>query len=93
MPGKDSDIVSQKVDFLPDTAEEQFAVAARQVPAPNASGKENIASEENPLPFPKKAQTARAMTGDQQDFEINAAQFDGIGFIDMESRFNRLDFP
>src|SRR4030095_13731582 len=93
MPGKDSDIVPQRVDFLPDTAKEQFAVATRQVPASNAAGKENITPEENPLPFPKKAQTARAMTGNQQDFEINAAHFDGIRLTAMESWFNRLDFP
>ena len=73
--GEHGDVVAEREDFFADAAEEQFAIPAGQIPAPDAAREEHVPAEKNAIFFRQKTQAAGAVAGDEQYLEVDAFDF------------------
>jgi hypothetical protein len=79
--------------FGPDSGEEEVAVAPWEVPAADAAGEEDVASENEVVFWEMKAEAARAVAWDFKDVKIEVLEGDGRGGIEGESGLDGVDFP
>ena len=66
--------------------EEQLAVAAGQIPAPDAAGEEHVAAEEDARLLFQETKAAGAVARDEEDLEIDALDRQRVAFHRCESR-------
>jgi hypothetical protein len=93
VPGQDRDVISKGINLFPNAAKKKLAVSSWQIPTPDATGKEDIASKEDLLFLPKEAEASRAMPRHKENLEIDATELERIGLVDQEARRNGFDLP
>src|SRR2546423_6016268 len=68
------DVVAERIEFLPDPAKQQVAVATRQIPAADSAREQDIAANQQLL-FPQiKTEAAGTMSRHFQDFQLEAEE-------------------
>ncbi len=92
VPGKDDDAVIQDHEFSGNSLEQKLAIAAGQVPSPDAIPEEHITADQRLIVGHMEAQAPRTMAGNQEDPELRAQKIDGAAFIEKEIRLEWLDF-
>jgi len=79
-------------DFFSNSGEELLAIAARQIPSPEAASEKDISSEEGAFAREVKAQAAWAMAGHLEDIKMQAAYLEIRCFADDFAFCDGLDF-
>ena len=92
MAGKNCDLVTERKQFFPDPIYQQIHITPGQITSPNASGKEDIAADQQFIVAQIETKTARAMPGNFQNFKISAEKISAGRFLDEKVRLYRFDF-
>jgi hypothetical protein len=74
MSGEDVGPVIERKQFTTDPIEQNFPVAAREIPSADALAKEDVPSNEGVFFGEKEAQAAGTMTGNMEDFHRHAEE-------------------
>lgn len=91
MTGEDGDIVAEWEQFLFDSLEQLWRVATGQVPSPYASGKENIAADQELLGAQEKAKASGTMAGNFENLKICPEEFPLGCFLDEKIGRDRVE--
>ena len=91
MAGEDGDVVAEWEQFLLNSPEQLWCVATGQVPSPHASGKENIAPDQDLLRAQEKAKAAGTMAGNFENLKICPEEFALGRFLDEKIGRDRFE--
>src|SRR5206468_9439475 len=75
-----------------DPGYEQIDISAGQIASTDASGKKDIAADEQFVVARKEAKTSRAMAGNFKNLKIGAEKISAECFFDQKIRYHRFDF-
>jgi hypothetical protein len=89
--GEDADVVAEWKQFLFNSPEQLWRVATGQVPSPHASGKENIAPDQELLGAQEKAKAPGTMAGNLEDLKICPEEFALGRFLDEKIGRDRFE--
>jgi hypothetical protein len=89
--GEDGDVVAEWEQFLFNSPEQLWRVATGQVPSPHASGKENIAPDQELLGAQQKAKATGTMAGNFQNLKICPEEFALGRFLDEKIGRDRFE--
>ena len=70
MAWQNRDVVAERVELRLNSAEEQIAIAARQIPAPDAAGEKHVTAYEELSFSREETKTARRVPRHVQHFEL-----------------------
>ncbi len=93
MAGQDGDIIAERKELFVDPANEQIAIASRQVPTSDAPGEKNVSSEEGVFVFPEEAKAAGTVPRHFEDSELQSLQSDRFRLSEKAICRDRLNLP
>jgi hypothetical protein len=89
--GENGDVVAEWEQFLFNSPEQLWRVATGQVPSADASGKENIAPDQELLRAQEKAKAPGTMAGNFENLKICPEEFALGRFLDEKIGCDRLE--
>lgn len=92
MSGKDGHVIAQRKELLPNSLEKKVFIASGQIPAPHATRKQNISTDQDGIRPIVEAETSWTVSRHLQDLEVQAEESAVLSLVDEEIRFSRLDF-
>ena len=92
MTGKNCDLVTERKQFFPDPIYQQIDITAGQITSADATGKKNIAADQQFVVAQEETKAARAMARNFQNFELRAEKTSANDLLNEKIRLYRFDF-
>jgi hypothetical protein len=89
--GKDGDIIAEREQFLFNSPKQLWRITSREVPSPHASGKKNIASDQELFGAKEKAKAPGTMAGNLENLKIRPEEFAPGSFLDEKIGCDRFE--
>ena len=91
MTWQHSHVVAERKYFISDAFEQKIGISARQIPAADATGKQNVAADEQFVFAREEAEAAGTMTWHFEDIHFQAEKFSPWRLLNQKIRLHRLE--